>query len=46
MQNLQCKLGDNAESPTYILNEPRLGYQMEKGETTDTKMDRSPQILW
>ena len=27
------KLGDDANNPTYILNEPRVGYRMEKGET-------------
>ena len=24
-------LGDDANNPTYILNEPRVGYRMEKG---------------
>ena len=32
IKNLRRKLGDNADSPTYIFNEPRLGYRMQKGE--------------
>ncbi len=27
-----AKLGDDANNPTYFLNEPRVGYRMEKGE--------------
>ena len=33
-KQLRRKLGDNANNPTYILNEPRVGYRMAKGETT------------
>ena len=33
-KQLRRKLGDDANNPTYILNEPRVGYRMEKGETT------------
>ncbi len=29
---LRRKLGDDASNPTYILNEPRVGYRMPKGE--------------
>ena len=35
VKNLRNKLGDRAENPSFILNEPRVGYRMEKGETTD-----------
>ena len=30
-KQLRRKLGDDANNPTYILNEPRVGYRMEKG---------------
>ena len=33
-KQLRRKLGDDANNPTYILNEPRVGYRMEKGEET------------
>ena len=36
VKNLRNKLGDQAENPSYILNEPRVGYRMERGETTDS----------
>ena len=29
------KLGDDASNPTYIINEPRVGYRMAKGEESD-----------
>ena len=32
VKRLRRKLGDDANNPTYILNEPRVGYRMEKGE--------------
>ena len=32
-KQLRRKLGDDANNPMYILNEPRVGYRMEKGET-------------
>ena len=35
VKNLRTKLGDRAETPTYIFNEPRVGYRMERGETTE-----------
>ena len=31
-KQLRRKLGDDANNLTYILNEPRVGYRMEKGE--------------
>ena len=33
VKNLRSKLGDEAVNPSYIFNEPRVGYRMEKGET-------------
>ena len=34
VKNLRSKLGDQAGNPSYIFNEPRVGYRMEKGKTT------------
>ena len=31
IKNLRRKLGDDAENPAYIFNEPRVGYRMAKG---------------
>ena len=31
-KQLRRKLGDDANNPTFILNEPRVGYRMAKGE--------------
>ena len=31
-KQLRRKLGDDANNPTYILNEPRVGYRMPKGK--------------
>ena len=33
IKNLRRKLGDNATKPTYIFNEPRIGYRMPRTET-------------
>ena len=35
VKNLRNKLGDHAENPSYILNQPRVGYRMKRGETMD-----------
>ena len=35
-KQLRRKLGDDANNPTYILNEPRVGYRMAKGEARGT----------
>ena len=35
IKNLRRKLGDDAENPTYISNEPRVGYRMPKRETPE-----------
>ena len=37
IKNLRRHLGDDAENPAYILNEPRVGYRMPKGEGTEAK---------
>ena len=38
IKTLRRKLGDDANNPTYIFNEPRLGYRMpEKQKTNPTK---------
>ena len=34
VKRLRHKLGDDAGSPRYILTEPRVGYRMERGETS------------
>ena len=34
-KQLRRKLGDDANNPTYILTEPRVGYRMPKGETKE-----------
>ena len=33
VSSLRRKLGDDADNPTYIFTEPRVGYRMPKGET-------------
>ena len=33
VKRLRRKLGDDANNPTYILNEPRVGYRMPREET-------------
>ncbi len=35
VSKLRRKLGDEADNPTYIFTEPRIGYRMPKGETPD-----------
>ena len=32
VKNLRRKLGDDAENPTYIINEPRVGYRLASNE--------------
>ena len=41
IKNLRRKLGDDADNPTYIANEPRVGYRMRKGETPGEETKRS-----
>ena len=38
-KQVRRKLGDDANNPTYILNEPRVGYRMEKGETLERETE-------
>ena len=35
VSSLRRKLGDDADSPTYIFTEPRVGYRMPKGEAME-----------
>ena len=35
VSKLRRKLGDDADNPTYIFTEPRVGYRMAKGETPE-----------
>ena len=35
VSKLRRKLGDDADSPTYVFTEPRVGYWMPKGETQE-----------
>ena len=35
VKNLRRKLGDDADNPAYVFNEPRVGYRMAKGETAE-----------
>ncbi len=35
VNTLRRKLGDNADLPTYIFTEPRVGYRMAEGETME-----------
>ena len=37
VKNLRGKLRDDAENPTYIFNEPRVGYRLGDGETAETE---------
>ena len=37
VSKLRRKLGDDADNPTYIFTEPRVGYRMAKGEETGTE---------
>ncbi len=32
IKNLRRKLGDDADNPAYIFNEPRVGYRMPRAE--------------
>lgn len=35
ISRLRCKLGDVADDPAYIFNEPRVGYKMPRGGTRE-----------
>ena len=39
VSKLRRKLGDDADSPTYIFTEPRVGYRMPKGETKEQETE-------
>ena len=38
VSKLRRKLGDDADNPTYIFTEPRVGYRMPKGETAEPEV--------
>ena len=38
ISKLRRKLGDDADNPTYIFTEPRVGYRMPKGETAEPEV--------
>ena len=42
MTKLRRKLGDDADNPTYVFTEPRVGYRMPKGEEQQPEPDASP----
>ncbi len=42
VSKLRRKLGDNADKPTYIFTEHRVGYRMPKGETPYEEDDNTP----
>ena len=42
IRRLRRKLGDNAEDPTYIFTELRVGYRMPKGETGEEREEKTP----
>ena len=37
VSKLRRKLGDDADNPTYIFTEPRVGYRMPRGETKESE---------
>ena len=41
ISKLRRKLGDDADNPTYIFNEPRVGYRMPKGEAPNIPQTES-----
>ncbi len=45
IKNIRRKLGDDADSPTYIFNKPRIGYRMPKSESGKSceRVDRGDQ---
>ena len=43
-KQLRRKLGDDANNPTYILNEARVGYLMAKGEDIITPHEGTPYV--
>ena len=42
VKNLRRKLGDDAEDPAYIFNEPRVGYRTPKGEAVEGESIPTP----
>ncbi len=44
VKRLRRKLGDDANSPTYVVTEPRVGYRMAKAEQPHTEPPASPGV--
>ena len=42
MTKLRRKLGDDADNPTYVFTEPRVGYRMPSGEVREQEPDATP----
>ena len=42
VSKLRRKLGDDADNPTYIFTEPRVGFRMPSGEATDGESGPAP----
>ena len=42
LKHLRRKLGDDAENPTYIFSEPRVGYLMSPGEASGRQQPTTP----
>ena len=42
VKRLRRKLGDDANSPRYVITEPRVGYRMAVGEAKAEGTDRNP----
>ena len=42
LSKLRRKLGDNADHPTYVFTEPRVGYRMPAGETPGEEPTATP----
>ena len=42
VKRLRRKLRDDADNPTYVFTEPRVGYRMPKGEGRTTRGARPP----
>ena len=45
ISSLRRKLGDAADNPTYIFNEPRVGYRMPKGEAKGSEESEAEALL-
>ena len=39
VSSLRRKLGDDADNPTYVFTEPRVGYRMPRGKTKEPETE-------